>query len=71
MDLAPGEAQEFVLEVCEEAKTVLVEVLWNCEGCEHAHSLVRKCYLDNPKPNVTVACPCCTPLWMKIWNWLR
>lgn len=75
MDLKPGESKEFQVESpvpLDQLKSAVLEFGWKCAGCGHDH----KKYIEVQRGNfndieIDIACPCCTPWWMKFRNLLR
>lgn len=74
INLEPGEMKEFVIEVEKislpewDLKRIAIEVCWTCAGCGKDGKKWAKL---QDGFEIRIACDHCTPLWMKIRNFVR
>lgn len=72
MDIEPGESGQFDIKLplpLNEIQKVEFQIEWECPGCFHAHEiLLRK--IPSPEMDIRFACPCCTPWYLKLRNFL-
>ncbi len=74
MEIKAGESKQVSVEIPADSVSVgdvmEFQVSYKCVGCGHDHKKVVEVKWPAKDIKVGFACPCCTPWWMKLRNFI-